>query len=127
MFQYNISFDNSEGRQSINFPIPKTTVDIAYGVDDKKYIIFTCDFDTALEKNEYLNNLKRINSELNSNFIISIIDNELSETIDFTNFNKLYSNDIQENFNLRYNSTSDKENNTKFQLHLACEIGEVNE
>ena len=108
MFQYNVSFNSPEGKQNIIFPIPKTVIDFAYGVDDKKYIIFTYYFDTDLEKNEYLNNLKKINSELNSNF------------------NKLYSNDIQENFNLRYKSDNNN-NNTKFQLHLACEIGEVNE
>lgn len=126
MFQYNISFNGPEGKQSIIFPIPKTVIDVAYGVDDKKYIIFTYYFDTDLEKNEYLNNLKKINSELNSNFNISIIDDESSEIINFINFNKLYSNDIQENFNLRYKSDNN-DNNTKFQLHLACEIGEVNE
>lgn len=126
MFQYNVSFNSPEGKQNIIFPIPKTVIDFAYGVDDKKYIIFTYYFDTDLEKNEYLNNLKKINSELNSNFNISIMDDESSEIINFINFNKLYSNDIQENFNLKYKSDNNNDN-TKFQLHLACEIGEVNE
>lgn len=126
MFQYIVSFNSPEGKQNIIFPIPKTVIDFAYGVDDKKYIIFTYYFDTDLEKNEYLNNLKKINSELNSNFNISIMDDESSEIINFINFNKLYSNDIQENFNLKYKSDNNNDN-TKFQLHLACEIGEVNE
>lgn len=127
MFQYIISFNNSEGNQSINFPIPQTNIDITYGLDDKKYIIFSCDFNNNLEKNKYLNNLKKIDLESNFNFNISIVNNETEEIINFVSFPKLYFNEIQENFNLRYIYSNDIKDTTKFQLHLACEIGEANE
>ena len=87
------------------------------------FIIFIPNFKVS----EFLSKIQQINLETNSNFVISIVDdNDASYTTEFIRFNKLTPGEIQESLNLNsiYNKT---EGNLKFQLRLACGLGEINE
>lgn len=127
MFKYNISFINGASEQcNITLPLDQTVINVLYSTDNKRYLGFLCEYSSE-EKDEFLSKIQQINLETNSNFVISIVDdNDASYTTEFIRFNKLTPGEIQESLNLNsiYNKT---EGNLKFQLRLACGLGEINE
>lgn len=126
MFEYNISFiDNLSNENNIEFPIPQCDIHMFYGLDNKRYIGFICDC-TEEEKQNYLIKFQQINSDLNSNFVVTIIDNDNSNLtpIKFINFYKLIPSEIQEHFNI---FSIENNNNLTARIELSCEVEETGE
>lgn len=127
MFKYNISFINGASEQcNVTLPLNQTVINVLYNLDNKRYLGFLCEYSSE-EQSEFLSKIQQINLETNSNFIISIVDdNDTSYVTEFIRFDKLAPGEIQESLNLNsiYNKT---EGSLKFQLRLACGLGEVNE
>ena len=84
MLIYDISFvDNNSEKHSIPFPIPNTNIEISYGTDGKRYLTLTYKYDNSDEKKEYLNKIQQLNSSLNSDFTISILNGSSLDCLTF--------------------------------------------
>ena len=123
MLIYDISFvDNNSEKHSIPFPIPNT--EISYGTDGKRYLTLTYKYDNSDEKKEYLNKIQQFNSSLNSNFTISILnDDDSNSSFIFTTFKNLREEEIQDSVNKDYIYRA-IDNSPKFELRLFCQLGE---
>ena len=125
MLIYDISFvDNNSEKHSIPFPIPNTNIEISYGTDGKRYLTLTYKYDNSDEKKEYLNKIQQLNSSLNSNFTISILnDDNSNSSFIFTTFKNLREEEIQDSVNKDYIYRA-IDDSPKFELRLFCQLGE---
>ena len=125
MLIYDISFvDNNSEKHSIPFPIPNTNIEISYGTDGKRYLTLTYKYDNSDEKKEYLNKIQQFNSSLNSNFTISILnDDDSNSSFIFTTLKNLREEEIQDSVNKDYIYRA-IDNSPKFELRLFCQLGE---
>lgn len=125
MLIYDISFvDNNSEKHSIPFPIPNTNIEISYGTDEKRYLTLTYKYNDSDEKEEYLNKIKQFNSSSNSNFTISILDdNNSNPAFVFTTFKNLREEEIQDSVNKDYIYRA-IDSSPKFELRLFCQLGE---
>ena len=125
MLIYDISFvDNNSKKHSIPFPIPNTNIEISYGTDGKRYLTLTYKYDNSDEKKEYLNKIQQLNSSLNSDFTISILnDDNSNSSFIFTTFKNLREEEIQDSVNKDYIYRA-IDNSPKFELRLFCQLGE---
>lgn len=125
MLIYDISFvDNNSKKHSIPFPIPNTNIEISYGTDGKRYLTLTYKYDNSDEKKEYLNKIQQLNSSLNSDFTISILnDDDSNSSFIFTTFKNLREEEIQDSVNKDYIYRA-IDNSPKFELRLFCQLGE---
>ena len=125
MLIYDISFvDNNSEKHSIQFPIPSTNIEISYGTDGKRYLTLTYKYDNSDEKKEYLNKIQQLNSSLNSDFTISILnDDNSNSSFIFTTFKNLREAEIQDSVNKDYIYRA-IDNSPKFELRLFCQLGE---
>ncbi len=128
MLIYDISFtDSNSEKHSIPFPIPNTNIEISYGTDQKRYLTLTYKYNTSEEREEYLNKIQQFNLSSNSNFTISILDDDNSaSSFVFTTFKNLREEEVQNTINKDYIYRA-IDDSPKFELHLFCQLGENNE
>ena len=128
MLIYDISFiDSNSEKHSIPFPIPNTDIEISYGTDQKRYLTLTYKYNTTEEREEYLNKIQQFNLSSNSNFTISILDDDNSgSSFVFTTFKNLREQEVQNTIN-KYYIYRAIDNSPKFELRLFCQLGENDE